>query len=296
MKTFNQLLATFKTEEDCKRYLQQRRWPDGVRCPRCGNAKVFHVTHRPFHWICKAKDCGGRNGYRFSVITKTVFENTKYPLRTWFQVMFIMGHAKKGISAHQIHRMMGTGSYETAWYMCTRIRAAMKDDNLPKLLGEVEAEGTFIGGKAQNMHKSKRNALDLSGTKGKIPVIGAVSRKSNMVCQMIENTDTGTLDSFVYQVADKQGVKLLATGEHSGYRLLGRDYNHRVVHHAKGEYVVGMTHTNSIESFWSLLKRGIMGSYHKVSKEYLPLYLNEFQFRFNNRKNPDIFELTVAGC
>jgi transposase-like protein len=296
MRTFNQLLAQFKTEDDCKRFLVAKRWPDGViKCPRCANTKVFHVTHRPFHWICKGKDCGGRNGYRFSVITKTIFENTKYPLRTWFQVMFIMGHAKKGISAHQIYRMMGTGSYKTAWYMCTRIRAAMKD-NLGQLLGEVEVDETFVGGKAANMHASKRRSLDLAGTKGKIPVIGAISRKGNVVCKMIENTDTPTLDSFVRHVADKTGVRLLATDEHSGYRLLGHDYNHRVVRHGQGEYVVGTTHTNSIESFWSLLKRGIMGSYHKVSKTYLPLYLNEFQFRFNNRKNPDIFDLIVAGC
>jgi transposase-like protein len=309
MRTFNQLLSQFQTEDDCKRFLIQRRWPDGViKCPRCQSPKVFHATHKPFHWICKSGletvdsatgkpvTCHKRNGYRFSVITKTIFENTKFPLRAWFQVMFLMGHAKKGISAHQIYRTMGTGSYETAWYMCTRIRAAMKDAGLTQLLGEVEVDETFVGGKAQNMHASKRNALGLVGTKGKIPVIGAISRKGNVVCRMIENTDTPTLDRFVREVTDRAGVKLLTTDEHSGYRLLGHDYNHRVVRHGQGEYVVGTTHTNSIESFWSLLKRGIMGSYHKVSKQYLPLYLNEFQFRFNNRKNPDIFDLIVAGC
>ncbi len=148
MRTFNQLLDQFKTEDDCKRFLVQRRWPDGiVKCPRCQNEKVFHVTHRPFHWVCKGKECGGRNGYRFSVITKTIFENTKYSLRTWFQVMFIMGHAKKGISSHQIHRMMGTGSYETAWYMCTRIRAAMQEKGALPLGGEIEVDETFVGGK-----------------------------------------------------------------------------------------------------------------------------------------------------
>jgi hypothetical protein len=173
-----------------------------------------------------------------------------------------MGHAKKGISAHQIHRMMGTGSYETAWYMCTRIRAVMKDPGLAQLTGEVEADETFIGGKAQNMHKAKRNQLDLVGTKGKIPVIGAISRKGNVVCKMIENTDTATLDSFVHTIANPKGVNLLATDEHSGYRLLNRDYNHHIVRHGQGEYVVGTAHTNSIESFWALLKRGIMGIYH----------------------------------
>ena len=304
--TFRQLLERFSDDKACKAFLASKRWPGGeVICPRCGS-KAYTLKARPFHYLCKsAKEsvdpdgskvtCDKKNGYRFSVLTRTVFENTNYPLREWFKVIFLMFHSKKGMSAHQIHRMLGTGSYETAWFMCHRIRSAMRGDVLP-LEGEVEVDETFIGGRDYNRHKSQRKGK--SGTFGYAPVIGAISRKGNVVCKAIENTDTKTLDSFVRK-AVSQGVKLIATDEHSGYRLLGTGPNplpHQVIRHSAGEYVVGSTPTNSIESFWSLLKRGIMGSYHKVSRDYLPLYLNEFSFRFNNRKNPNIFDDIVAGC
>jgi len=136
--TFAQLVARFQTEDDCKAYLAARRWPEGVvSCPRCGNAKVWEVKSRPFHWLCKG--CN-KNGYRFSVITKTIFENTKYPLVEWFKVAFVMYHSKKGMNALQIHRMLGTGSYETAWYMCHRIRVAMRNSAKGQLFGEVEVD------------------------------------------------------------------------------------------------------------------------------------------------------------
>jgi transposase-like protein len=135
--TFAQLVARFQTEEDCKAYLAARRWPEGdVCCPRCGNTKVWEVKSRPFHWLCKG--CN-KNGYRFSVITKTIFENTKYPLVEWFKVAFLMYHSKKGMSALQIHRMLGTGSYETAWYMCHRIRVAMRNSAKGQLFGVVRS-------------------------------------------------------------------------------------------------------------------------------------------------------------
>jgi hypothetical protein len=118
------------------------RWSDGVRCPRCQIAKVYLLKSKPFHWVCKNKDCGGRNGYRFSIITKTIFENTNYPLTIWFEVIYLMGQSKKGISALQIHRQIGSGDYRTAWFMCQRIRAAMKDDSFPQQMGEVEVDET----------------------------------------------------------------------------------------------------------------------------------------------------------
>jgi len=130
-------------------------------------------------------------------------------------------------------------------------------------------------------------------------VIGAIARKGNIVCQVIENTVTKTLDRFARKVVNKEKVDLVATDEHSGYRLLasGPDaMRHEVVKHSGGEYVRGIVHTNTIEGFWSLLKRGVVGTYHSVSKKYLPLYLNEFQYRLNNRKNPDISRGAVAGC
>ena len=148
---------------------------------------------------------------------------------------------------------------------------------------------------ASECSASKRKAAALTGTKNKVAVIGAIARKGMVVAKVIENTDTKTLDGFVRKTVS-QDVSLIATDEHSGYRLLGADMNHRVVRHGQGEYVVGTTHTNSIESFWSLFKRGIMGSYHKVSKDYLPLYVNEFAWHFNNRKNPNAFADLITTC
>ena len=191
--TLTEMSERFATEEACKAFLQAQRWPDGVQCPRCHSTKVYALkAPRLFHWVCKNKDCGGRNGYRFSVITRTIFENTNYPLRTWFQVIYLMTQSKKGISALQIHRQIGSGDYRTAWYMCYRIRAAMHDSSFPKLLGEVEVDETYVGGKDSNRHRSKKQNKAKKGST-KATVIGAISRKGNVVCRLIESADKLTL-------------------------------------------------------------------------------------------------------
>lgn len=288
-------MATFPTEESCKDFLKDNRWPKGVKCPRCEtDAHVYPLTNLPWHWECANKPCRKGNAFRFSIISGTVFENTKYPLTTWFEVLWSMLNAKKGISAKQIQRQIGCASYQTAWYMCHRLRAAMTDERFNKLMGIVEVDETYIGGKNKNRHWNKK--VGGRGTSGKIAVIGAISRKGSVVAQMIENTDTETLEAFVKKVVSDK-VDLVVTDEHSGYRDLNQHgMKHEVVAHSQHEYVRGDVHTGHIESFWSLLKRGIMGSFHHVSKDYLPLYINEFVFRYNNRHNEEIFEAVIAGC
>jgi hypothetical protein len=290
MMKLSQLMLFFPNEDACKEFLVKHRWPDGVECPRCGNKKPYKLS-KPWHWQCH--QCA-KKGYRFSVITGTVFENTKYPLKTWFTVAFMMLHSKKGMSALQIKRMVfhDKASYETVWYMCTRIRAAMNNEEFSQLIG-VEVDETYVGGLNRNRHFAKKQKG--RGPSGKTTVIGAISRKGNVVCKVIEDTSTETMSRFVRKAVSEK-VDLVATDEAAGYQKLHQAFPDEHVDHKAHEYVRGNLHTNNLESFWSLLKRGIMGSYHKVSKDYLPLYLAESSFRHNHRKDEDMFGKLIAGC
>jgi hypothetical protein len=295
--TFADWEKAFPDELSCAAYLTANRWPSGtIRCPRCGNGVVKAHGTMEFNWLCNKCSPSGTN-YRFSVIAGTIFENTNKPLRDWFRVIHLMLTSKKGISALQIQRMTGFGSYKTAWYMCHRIRAGLANEEFRKLIGIVEVDETIVGGKDRNRHWDKKSHK--AGGKNdplKFIVIGAVARKGSVVARVLEAVDSWTCEDFVREAVGTD-ASILATDEANAYiGLQKHGYNHGRVNHRKGKYVVGALHTNTIEGFWSLIKRGVMGSYHKVSKKYLPLYVAEFQFRYNNRLNPDIFGEAIRGC
>jgi transposase-like protein len=241
MQTFEQFDKDFPTDDACKAYIVQRRWPNGVHCPRCQRKERVYALKILYRWTCCNADCGGRKGYRFSVTTGTIFQDTKVSLRIWFKIGYLMLTAKKGISSLQVRRVIfgehsGT-DWRTAWYICHRWRAAMHGEMFP-LDGAVEVDEAYLGGKQKNRHASVRAKYSGGGAAhtGKMTVIGAIARKGNVVAQVIENTSAETLSGFVEKtVSDK--VSLIATDEYVGYTDLKHFYPHRTVDHKKREYV-----------------------------------------------------------
>jgi hypothetical protein len=219
------------------------------------------------------------------------------PLKAWFKVAYLILSSKKGISALQIFRMMARtegADYRTYWFMCHRIRAAMKNDEWPLSGKVVEVDETYVGGLNANRPLSKRFAIQGRGPVGKTAVIGAIARKGNVIAKVIQNTSATEANAFIRQ-AISPNVSLIATDTGGAYRRMDPRLPHEVVDHKALEYVRGAVHTNNIESFWSLLKRGIIGTFHQVSAEYLPLYLNEFTFRHNYRHEPDQFRQLISS-
>jgi transposase-like protein len=204
--TFADWEKAFPDERSCLSYLCLHRWREGVRCPRCGNTNVYTLATE-FRWQCH--QCAP-HGYRFSVIAGTIFENTNKPLRDWFRVIHLMLTSKKGISALQIHRMMGFGSYKTAWYMCMRIRAGLANEEFRQLIGLVEVDETYVGGKDKNRHwKNKNHVRGGAADPLKFCVIGAIERGGNVVARVLDKVNAGTMTGFVHEVVfDQDGSSL----------------------------------------------------------------------------------------
>ena len=261
------------------------RWPNGVRCPTCGHANPRFIRTRNV-WECRNKHLKRC----FSCKTGTVFEDSPLPLEKWFTAIWLISNCKNGVSSYEIHRAIGV-TQKSAWFMLHRIRLAMKTGTIEKSDGEAEADETFIGGLAKNMHKHKREKnITGTGGAGKAVVMGILSRgsgtnKSRMVkAKRIVDTTKETLHAEI-----KTGVEagtVLYTDAHKGYHGLAQDYVHEVIDHAV-EYVSGKVHTNGVENFWSLLKRGIKGTYVSVTPPHLDRYIDEQVFRFNERAMGD---------
>jgi hypothetical protein len=225
----------------------------------------------------------------------TIFENTNKPLRDWYRVVHMMMTSKKGISALQVKRIMGFGSYETAWSMCHKIRTGLIENPVEQLGGIVEMDETYVGREDKNRHLDKKSGRRGRGAGGKTPVIGAVKRKGNVVAPVVNSVSRHVIEQFVREAVSNR-VSLLCSDAFSAYGNLKNHYPHGIVDHNAGQHVVGAIHTNTIEGFWSLLKRGIMGRFHKVSPKYSPLYVAEFAFRYDNRDNADILGAVVSRC
>jgi len=277
------LVDQFHSEEKSRAFLEQVRWPDGVTCPHCGSKSVSRINTRNQFECNKLQ-------HQFSVTSGTIFHDSHLPLWKWLLTTYMMIEAKKGVSANQIKRTIGV-SYKTSWYLCHRIRAAMAEAYPDKLRGTVEVDEAFIGGKSR--YKQKKNWREEGGKK-KAMVLGIIERGGNVRLKYEgEEAYKEVLRQFIYRHA-RTDTKRIITDDWPAYKGIGdHDTLHEVIKHKDRQYVVGDVHTNTIESVWSLLNRSIIGAYHKVSVKHLDAYLDELEWRFNNRRNPYLFRETL---
>jgi transposase-like protein len=279
------LVEQFGSEDRCRTYLEVLRWPDGVRCISCGFDSISQIKTRNQYDCNKCRT-------RFSVKSGTVFHDSHLPLWKWFLATYLMCESKKGVSANQLKRTLGLGSYKTAWYLCHRIRSAMIDDR-EMLSGTVEADETFVGGKITGFADKQETAAHRFDNK--TIVLGAIERGGKLRVRVSPDTTKKSLHGFLGDVVDDH-AEAIHTDSWKAYPGIGDENTRReFVNHKAEEWVRGDVHTNTIESAWSLFDRAVIGSYHKLSKKHMPAYLQEFEFRFNNRENPFLFRDTLIA-
>jgi transposase-like protein len=285
MPTLLEVCAEFSTDERCRELLTRLRFEGGgVVCLRCGFDDMARLS--PKLWFCRKCE------YKFSVTVGTIFADSHLPLLTWFAATYLICESRKGMSANQLKRMLGV-SYKTAWYLCHRIRAAMVEAERVPLDGTVEIDETYVGG------RQKGKGRGAFGSEKEI-VIGIRQRGGEVRFFHVEDIKSGTLEKYIKENVSRD-VQAIITDEHASYPAaiegnpLFGDYRgkHKTVNHSAGVYVQGDVHTNTVENSFSLLKRGIMGTWHNISAKHLLRYLHEMEFRFNRRHQKDIFTDTL---
>lgn len=271
-------------EAKAREMLERLRWPNGVACPRCGSMDVSKIVAREGsktrEGVYRCKDCRKmKKSNQFTVTVGTIFEDSHIKLSLWLMAISLMCASKKGISAHQMHRMLGI-TYKTAWFMCHRIRYAMQAPKTGKRLkGTIEADETFIGGKARRFGR-------LTGMENKTPVVSLVQRNGKVRSFVVPTISAGNLKDVLLENVHPSSH--LMTDQLDAYKAVGKEFaSHKTVNHGVGEYVRGNVTTNTVEGFFGLLKRGVNGSFHHISREHLHRYLSEFDFRYNRRRMND---------
>jgi len=285
-KTLTEFTDYFCDEETCVKHFTAIRFANGEYCPHCGHNEIYKFSNGKRYRCAKCKQ-------DFTIRTGTVFGESKLPLRKWFMAIYLLLTCKKGISSVQLAQQVGV-TQKTGWFIDHRIRSAMKQ-NKGQLFGRIEADETYIGGAARNMHKNKKKNIGTGGL-GKTPIIGVAQRGGDIKAVVAENLKNDTLTT---NIVDKvQSGSFVYTDEHRGYNGLHRmGYLHGRVRHSCLEFVVGDAHTNTIESFWAIFKRGYHGIYHWMSKKHMQRYVDEFVFRWNRREDEakNIFAETVMN-
>jgi transposase-like protein len=292
-KTLQKAIIYFADADNCLNYMVARRWPNGVICPTCGRTDVSFLANQR-KWQCKS----AHTRRQFTIKAGTIFEDSPLGLDKWLTAIWMVTNCKNGVSSYEVHRAIGV-TQKTAWFMLHRVRVAMQTGSFEKKMsGQVEADETYIGGLARNMHRSEHSRkVTGTGGKGKVAVMGLLERDGKVRAKVIRDATQLTLHAEVRSNVEA-GAELFTDGW-KAYSGLHQDYVHQVIDHAE-KYVDGQIHTNGIENFWSLLKRGLKGTYVSVEPFHLFRYLDEQVFRFNERKGKDadrFFKVTgqVAG-
>ncbi len=282
-----ELIQKYGSEDAAREFVEALRWPDGPVCPHCGSMEAYRLTpkqgSKTRKGLLKCKYCRKQ----FTVTVNSIFADSHIPLSKWVLAIHLLCASKKGVSAHQIHRMIGM-TYKSAWFMMHRIRLAMTESpEAAKLTGIVEADETYFGGKAKNMHAVKKAvAIQGRGPVNKVPVMTLVERNGRVRTTQLERVNEENLDAVLRTYVDRNAT--LMTDDAPCYDKLGKDFaGHQSVNHSVHEYVRETAHINSAESVHAILKRGVFGIYHHWSVQHLGRYLVEFDFRYNARKISD---------